>query len=205
MSNENTIPVRRNRLILVLLVVVAAAPLAYSWYLKWSGWQPEQTVNFGELIRPARPLPDATLDVTGAGTKSLGEFRGKWLMLTFAIGHCDEACAGNLYKMRQTHVAQGKYQERIRRLLVVIEPDARHRPDTLRADDAELSIGQMPRNAMAALAKELATGDGTPLDGLNRIYLVDPIGNFMMTYRVDADPTGIRKDLARLMRASQIG
>jgi hypothetical protein len=34
---------------------------------------------------------------------------------------------------------------------------------------------------------------------------VDPLGNFMMSYPADADPNGIRKDLARLLRASRIG
>jgi hypothetical protein len=46
---------------------------------------------------------------------------------------------------------------------------------------------------------------GSPLDNLNRVYLVDPLGNFMMSYPADADPTGMRKDLARLLRISQIG
>jgi hypothetical protein len=37
------------------------------------------------------------------------------------------------------------------------------------------------------------------------VALVDPIGNAMMRYRVDADPTDVRKDLAHLLRWSKTG
>jgi hypothetical protein len=38
-----------------------------------------------------------------------------------------------------------------------------------------------------------------------RVYYVDPLGNLMMYYTPDADPTGMLKDLARLLKASRIG
>ena len=39
----------------------------------------------------------------------------------------------------------------------------------------------------------------------DHIYLVDPLGNVMMRYPRDADPSRMKKDLARLLRASRIG
>jgi hypothetical protein len=39
----------------------------------------------------------------------------------------------------------------------------------------------------------------------DRIYLVDPLGNLMMSYPGDADATGMKKDLQRLLKVSQIG
>ena len=38
-----------------------------------------------------------------------------------------------------------------------------------------------------------------------RLYLVDPLGNLMMSYPADAEPGGIIKDLKRLLRYSRIG
>jgi hypothetical protein len=38
-----------------------------------------------------------------------------------------------------------------------------------------------------------------------RSYIVDPLGNLMMSYPPDADPRGILKDLKRLLRLSHIG
>jgi hypothetical protein len=55
------------------------------------------------------------------------------------------------------------------------------------------------------LAREFASTRGTPLDGLERVYLVDPNGNLVLSYAPDADASGMRKDLARLLRLSQIG
>lgn len=62
-----------------------------------------------------------------------------------------------------------------------------------------------PAEAVDALARQFVLPAGSPLDNLNRVYLMDPLGNFMMSYPADADPTGMRKDLARLLRISQIG
>jgi hypothetical protein len=39
----------------------------------------------------------------------------------------------------------------------------------------------------------------------DRIYLIDPLGNLVLRYAPGADPSGIRRDLARLLRLSQIG
>jgi hypothetical protein len=39
----------------------------------------------------------------------------------------------------------------------------------------------------------------------DRTYIVDPLGNLIMSYPPDANPSGMRKDLSRLLRASQIG
>ena len=37
------------------------------------------------------------------------------------------------------------------------------------------------------------------------VFLVDPRGNLMMSYPATADPTDLRKDISRLLRASRIG
>jgi len=39
----------------------------------------------------------------------------------------------------------------------------------------------------------------------DHIYLVDPLGNVMMRYPRDADLSRMKRDLARLLRASRIG
>ncbi len=60
-------------------------------------------------------------------------------------------------------------------------------------------------SSVQELAGQFRLAAGTPLDGLDRIYVVDPLGNFMMSYPADADPRGMNKDLTLLLRASQIG
>ena len=40
---------------------------------------------------------------------------------------------------------------------------------------------------------------------LDHIYIVDPLGNVMMRYPITPDPSGILKDINRLMYVSQVG
>ncbi|MDP4800593.1 MAG: cytochrome C oxidase subunit I, partial [Burkholderiaceae bacterium] len=37
------------------------------------------------------------------------------------------------------------------------------------------------------------------------LWLVDPLGNLMMRFPTDADPTRIKTDLMKLLKASRIG
>jgi hypothetical protein len=46
---------------------------------------------------------------------------------------------------------------------------------------------------------------GVPAAGSGRIYLVDPLGQLMMNYPRDAKPSGIHKDLMRLLTYSWTG
>ena len=39
----------------------------------------------------------------------------------------------------------------------------------------------------------------------DRVYLIDPLGNLMMFYAVDARPKGMLEDLKKLLRLSHVG
>ncbi len=39
----------------------------------------------------------------------------------------------------------------------------------------------------------------------DHLYLIDPLGNLMMRFPKDADPTKVKKDIAKLLKASAIG
>ena len=55
------------------------------------------------------------------------------------------------------------------------------------------------------LEGQFRKGEDAALQGDGRIYIVDPIGNIMMSYPPDADPTGMKKDLKRLLKVSKLG
>ncbi len=46
---------------------------------------------------------------------------------------------------------------------------------------------------------------GAPVADARRVYLVDPLGNLLMSYVPGAPPEGMIKDLERLLRLSHIG
>lgn len=196
---------RRGRFKLVLLATIAAAPLIVAYALFFSGWRPAGSANYGELVQPPRGLRDIELvDLSGKALK-LSSLRGKWLYVYFGPSRCRESCRNNLYKTRQVITAQEKNMDRVQRLFVLTDGEALSElQDTLK-DHPGLHVARPGAEALQSLARDFLVPAGSPLAGLERVYLVDPLGNLMMSYPADADPTGMRKDLARLLRASRVG
>ena len=192
MSDDAQKPVERTTLWLILAVCLApfiASILAYLW------WEPENHVNYGALL-PPRPLPAARLVLPDGSPFELAQLRGKWVFVTVDSGGCDEYCRQKLWKIRQVRRAQGKYMERIERLWLVSD-DAKPDPAVLKEYEGTYAATAAGSPILAELPFEAAQRD--------HIYLVDPLGNVMMRYPLDADPSRMRKDLVRLLKVSQIG
>ena len=190
---------------LLLLASLFVLPMLVAYALYYSGWRPEAVHPFGELVQPARPLADAALVLLDGKPIRFSELRGKWTLVTFSAAECLKPCERNLTKMRQVIAAQGKEADRLQSVLVVTDGKAL---DWLRyaiLDYPGMRVVTGPVDSVTLLARQFTLPAGGPLDNLNRVYLVDPLGNFMMSYPADADPTGMRKDLARLLRISRIG
>jgi cytochrome oxidase Cu insertion factor (SCO1/SenC/PrrC family) len=195
----------KNRIILLTIFAIALVPLLVAIGMKVSGWRPARTTNYGQLIQPAKPLTDVELVRRTGEHLRLQDLRHRWLLVTFSKGACIGVCARSIYKMRQAHVAQGKYQERVRRMLVVLPNGAAPDFEPMVKAYPGMIVVTGPVTDEQALGRQLQIPGGTALDEQGWIYIVDPIGNYMMRYPPDADPNGIRKDLARLLRVSQVG
>lgn len=196
---------RRGRWVLLALGALSLSGFVASFALIQSGWRPPATRNYGELVQPPRPIQEVALrDPTGA-TVSVRALHGKWTLVYFGPAECPAPCRDNLYKMRQVAAAQGLEAHRVQRVFVVTDPKpldlVRH---AIEDYPGTLVLGGAPE-AVRELARQFALAAGTPLDGLHRLYVVDPLGNLMMSYPADADPRGINKDLKLLLRASQVG
>ena len=111
-------------------------------------------------------------------------------------GTCDDWCRRKLYIMRQVRLTQGKDMDRVERAWLL--DDAAAPAAVLVSEYAGTYLLQAPGSAL--LAKLPATGSVR-----DHIYLVDPLGNLVLRYPRDADPSRIKKDLSRLLRASRIG
>ena len=190
---------------LLLLAALFMLPVLVAYGLYYGGWRPSSTANHGELLQPARPVKDAALTLLSGESIRFSHWHGKWTLLLFSTAECLKPCERNLNNIRQIIAAQGKEAHRVRGVLVVTDGKA---IDWLRYaikdyPDMQVVIGSQA--AVNSLAQQFVLPAGSPLDNLNRVYLVDPSGNFMMSYPSDADPTGINKDLKRLLRVSQIG
>jgi hypothetical protein len=188
---------RSGRWKVIAVMLLCAAPVVAS-YFTYYVVRPEGRRNFGELIDPQRPLPDATgVSLSGQGV-NLKTLRGQWLLLSVAGGACDEACTHNLYLQRQLRESLGKDKDRVDWVWLI--PDDAPVPDKLLPAVKDATV---LRVTAAALSGWLAPASGHQL--AEHLYLVDPLGNWMMRFSPNLDISSaakVKKDLERLLRAS---
>lgn len=185
------------RLTLWLLGAVFILPFALGTGLYWSGWRPTRFVNHGELLQPARALPEHGLRTLDGQPLPTAALRGQWLLLRVASRSCDAACGTDLRQMLQLHRALGKEQPRVRRALIVTGPaEAAATPawDALRAAFPDLLVARADGTAEASAWRHALAGNEDAL------YLVDPFGHVMMRYADPPDLRGALKDLERLLK-----
>jgi hypothetical protein len=200
-------PERRQRRLLIGLGVVFFAPLAASFYLYYGpvAWRPGRQVNRGDLIDPARPLPDVSLPIADHGPPRTAKpdfLKNKWTLLYVGAGGCNVRCRADLYNTRQVRFALNREMDRVQRVFIAEGEccdfaylEAQH-PDlvTVRA------------TAQAApLLSVLPTFGGVDPAVADRIYVIDPLGNLMMSYAPDSKPKGMLEDLKRLLGLSHVG
>lgn len=192
---------RRNLLLILALFLV---PTALAIYLAASGWRPEgRLISHGELLQPARALAGVALHDPSGAPVAWDTLRGNWLLVTLEPETCAQVCRENLYKMQQVRLAQGREARRVERVLIV--PERRTAQPALTTDYPGLRVLTARPDHFEHLAREFATPSGTALEQPGRVYIVDPIGNLVLSYPPQADPSGMRKDLVRLLRLSQVG
>jgi cytochrome oxidase Cu insertion factor (SCO1/SenC/PrrC family) len=185
---------RKSRRTLLLVAAVCIAPFVGSFALYFF-WQPSGRVNYGDLIEGVA-LPAAKLTLTDGKPFELEKLRGKWLFITVDSGGCDEYCQKKLWKMRQVRMTQGKFLERIERVWLVSDAQGVAPALMKEYDGTHVVAAQSSALLKAFPVKEVLR---------DHIYLVDPLGNIVLRYPKDADPTGMKKDLVRVLKVSRIG
>jgi len=171
---------------MLLILAVCASPVVLGT-LAFFFYKPESTTNYGSFILPQRPA---------AGLEA---FRGKWVMLTVDSAICDEHCAKRLYLIRQLRLTQGKEKDRIERVLILSNPGpARFAAEQVDAlEKVHEGLHQVTMDQAQRL--QLLGQDD------KAIYLVDPLGNLMMRFPEDPDPSRMKKDLSKLLKWSRVG
>jgi cytochrome oxidase Cu insertion factor (SCO1/SenC/PrrC family) len=206
---------RRQRRLLVGLAVLFFAPIALSFYLYYShsSLQPMGRVNRGALVLPPRTVPLGGLPLLLSGVPTDAAFlRGKWTLLYVNLDPCAEQCRRKLYDTRQVRTALDRDMTRVQRVFVTSAGccDAdwleHEHPDLIAvlaapADGRERTTP----GAAAPLLTSLPTFDSVPVGRADRVYVIDPLGNLMMTYPPDFEPKGLLQDMQRLLKLSHIG
>lgn len=187
----------RGRWKMLAVLLVCAAPVIAS-YFTYYVIRPEGRRNFGELIDPQRPLPALPATALDGKTAPLSALRGQWLLVSVAGSACDAACERHLYLQRQLRESLGKEKERLDWVWLVTDT-APLRPALRPA----LGQAAVLRVDAAQLAQWLAPAQGQQLQ--DHLYLVDPIGNWMLRFPASLDQataSQAKRDLDRVLRAS---
>lgn len=195
---EDAARTRSGRWRLLLVLLVCAAPVIAS-YLTYYVIRPQtgQTA-YGELINPQRPLPAwSGRDLQGREVP-LASLQGQWLFMVVGSAACNLDCESLLYVQRQLHKALGKEQDKFERVWLVTD-DAPVSPKLVEA----LQGATILRVDAAALSQWLQPAGGRQLS--DHLYLVDPMGHWMMRFPPHPDTAAaakIKRDLERLLRAA---
>jgi cytochrome oxidase Cu insertion factor (SCO1/SenC/PrrC family) len=198
-------PAPRSRRTLLLVVFVFLLPVVSATYLYVTGWRPTgKSLQHGELVQPARPVSNVELISVDGAPYRLSTLHGKWALVYFGPLPCAPDCQNNLYKIQQVRLAQGRDAARVERVMIMTDGDAAALREIMRQYPGLIAV-HGARASLQVLMRDFASSPGTALDVSGRVYLIDPIGNLVLRYAPDADPSGMRKDLARLLRLSQIG
>jgi hypothetical protein len=187
----------RGRLQMLLILLACAAPVVAS-YTAYFVTRPDSRSNYGALIQPTRTLPALPLRSLDGVAVDAAALKGQWLLIVVGPANCDAACDKRLFMQRQLREMLGRERDRIDKLWLMTgsaEPSA-----ALRAaidSDPSLRVLRVPEDRLAAW---LQPASGHALQ--EHLYLVDPMGEWMMRAPAAADPGKFKRDLDKLLRAS---
>lgn len=182
---------------MALIALVCALPVAAS-YFSYYVWRPGGSAAYATLIQPTLNLPDVVAVRLDGARVPLRSLAGQWLLVVVHGADCDAACERLLYLQRQLREMTGRERDRIDKVWIVLDdaPVAAPLRAALEATPA-MHILRVPRDTVAAWLRPAA---GQPLE--SHLYVVDPLGEWMMRAPADPDPSKLKGDIERLLRAS---
>jgi hypothetical protein len=188
---------RRARLKMLAILLVCAAPVVAS-YFAYYVIRPEGRTNYGELLLPLQSVEGLPASGPDGKPATLGQFRGKWVMLTVDSGACAQACEDKLYSMRQVRLTTGKDRDRVERVLLLTDDAAL--PARIAQEYEGMHVVRANADAVARLLPAAAQASVS-----DHIFIVDPLGNLVMRFPKAADPNRMKKDISKMLRASRVG
>lgn len=183
---------------MLTVLLVCAAPVVASYYFYYVSRPDGGATAYSQLIQPSVALPAIDALAPDGQAVPLRSLAGQWLLVVVDGGACAAACEKQLFLQRQLREMTGRERDRIDKLWLVID-DAPISPALQQALLAApgMHILRLPRAQVAAW---LRPAPGQALE--DHLYIVDPLGEWMMRAPADADPTKLKRDIDRLLRGS---
>jgi hypothetical protein len=188
----------KGRLQMLVVLLVCAAPVVAA-YFTYFVVRPQSRTNYGALIEPPVAMPDALMLSTLSGQPvAAGSLKRQWLLVVVSGAQCDARCERALWLQRQLHETLGAEKDRVDKVWL-IDDAGQPRAETL----AAIKSGAPPtvlRASGLALERWLAPEPGHALQ--DHLYIVDPMGDWMMRMPAEPEPASVKRDVQKLLRAS---
>jgi hypothetical protein len=150
-------------------------------------------------VGPDQPRPAHRTGPRRAPANQDAKFlRGKWSLVYVGDGQCDADCRSTLYFGRQTWLGLGRLNARVQQVFLASSGCCDQA--WLTREHPQLTTVDVASDAAAPLRTVFPAEDHAHL-----LYIVDPLGNLMMSYDARQDPKGLREDLKKLLDLSHIG
>ncbi|USD56858.1 cytochrome oxidase biogenesis cluster protein [Vibrio sp. SCSIO 43155] len=174
--------VTKGRIVLVSLICLFALPAIIAKVVLSQGWYETGVTNRGELVEPYITLEQL-------GQPSPLDEKG-WQLAYVLPSECKKQCQQQIHLMQQSHIALGKYQERVVPVIWTSEE----------TNNVAQSIVVMQMND--SLSSRVKAG---------QMLIVDPLGQLVMSYTPEANEDLVRlskdvlADLRKLLKLSRVG
>lgn len=186
------------RLKLLLLAALFLAPVvaAFVLYFYLPQYAPHGRVNYGTLVSPARPLPPLAL-ADAAGAPAPAALLGKWTLVYLGGERCADSCEARLALARQVRLALNQNRGRVQRVYLA--------PSAAAAEQARAQLAAGHPDLVVLAETELRAAAFFAPSDPDALYLVDPLGNWVMAYTGAVEHKGLHRDLKKLLRVSRVG
>lgn len=200
-SSETTKVRFWNRVQLIMVLIIFSAPPLGAWlYMEYGD---KKFSSYGDIYQPVKVVPNLLM-IDGEKEVALDDFRRQWVFLTITDAECNQRCEENVIKVRQLRFMQNNDMSRIRSVFLH-EGVNETLLSKFREKYTDVEIYTAKIDKLRQWAKVLQHNDELSTQTKNRFYIIDPAGNLVMSYPIDADPNYMKKDIKRLLKASQIG
>ncbi len=175
----------RSRLVLLLIVALFLGSFVIAAVLRFAGWQPAHSKNFGELINPPMDFSAQTFTRLDGNNYPWQPEQNRWRIVFVSNKPCEAPCQEMLDTLHRVWLSQGRHTEKIDMLWFAEVPAT--------VPDFKGFVPMQASSLLAALPEQESAA-GFP------VYIIDSGGFVMMHYKAGFDPSGLRKDLAKLVK-----
>ena len=174
----------KNRLVLIVVLLLFAAPLLIALVLNRQGWYPQNTRNSGTLVEPPYSVVTAPVMLADGSKLVWNNAQWQWTLLALPGAHCETQCRTRLDEVLRLRLTLGRNAQRLR--IVYLGPEIPLNTFT----GSGLAIGHDDADNFAKYRAQVD-------DGL-ALALVDPNGLLMLRYADGYSAMGVRSDIQRV-------